>query len=88
MRKIFILLLFFVLFAGCTCQRMPRQIEGELLPCYYFRDCMYRNAGNKDKSVCIDYAKECRSFIRMNKCNSDRPEDMKFNDCWLYLNQK
>lgn len=74
---------------GCTaCQWKPARVENAPLACFYFQDCMYRNAENKDKSICMDYAKECRATLRMNKCMSIGSEIIEFRNCMLLLNQK
>ena len=72
------------LFVGCQCA--PRKTDKELSSCYMFRDCMYRNQKNKDKSVCIDFAKECRAYRRFIFCR--KIKGMTFERCQLYLNQK
>ena len=75
--------IFFLGIAFNGCKSMPRVIKDEPKPCFDYRMCAYYF--EKNPTVCIDFAKECRAFRRYNKC---KIEKMDFQKCWLYLNQK
>lgn len=83
-----LLMLTFITFLAC--QTAPSRIAGESESCYQFRDCMYRNKDNPDKSICKDFGAECRAYSRFEYCKEEknRPADMRFQECWDKLNTK
>lgn len=82
-----IVLVFFT--TGCG-QSAPIRQQGEIDACYMFRECMYRNEKNPDKTACKDFGSECRAYGRFNYCKDEknRPDDCKFQECWDKLNSK
>lgn len=88
MKAIFLL---FIFLSGCmSCQFAPDRKNFYINACYNAADCMYRNKANKDKSICMPYMSECNSFNKYMFCleERNRPDEMTFKECWLYLNQK
>jgi hypothetical protein len=84
-------IIYLLFFCGCaSCQFAPDKDDFNISACYHGADCLYRNRDNKDKSVCADYISECNSFSKYLFClNPDnRPDNITFKECWLYLNQK
>lgn len=85
-----IIMLFLVFISACMSAPDREDYTGRPNSCYDFADCMYRNKDNPDKSICADFAKECRAFERFEYCKveTNRPDRMDFEKCWLYLNSK
>lgn len=77
------ILLLGVVLIGCS-QTAPKLRDGEPMSCLYFRECMYRNAKNQDKSICKDALNECLNTQRMIFCREkkNRPEKVDFGSCW------
>lgn len=91
MKRIIISLCCLCVLVAC-CMSMPdaKDYTGRPHSCLDFDRCLYFNQKNPDKSVCADYAKECRARDRYEYCKDDnnRAPGMDFEKCWLYLNQK
>ena len=87
--KILILIPIILLLNCSTYQSAPTRGQNELEICFQFRDCMYRNKLNPDKTICKDLDSECRTYSRFEYCQdpNNRPE-MKFQECWDKLNSK
>jgi len=85
-----LIIVILIMMTGCTTPPDKKNYIGQPDACYLFSECMYFNQKNPDKSACLDYAKECRSFGKFNFCKDSKnlPDRMDFEKCWLYLNQK
>lgn len=79
-----------ILMLGCTTPPDKKDYVGRPDSCFDFAACMYLNMKNTDKSICADYAKECRAYSRFNFCKDEKnlPDRVDFEKCNLYLNQK
>ena len=79
-----------VFFIACgSCQFKPDREDYELTSCFLLDMCLYRNKDNPGKSVCQGLVSECCSSIKYDKCSAtDRPDELTFKDCWLFLNLK
>jgi len=92
MKKILIFSTIIVLCFMAACISLPDvdDYAGRPQACLDFDRCMYYNQKNKDKSICIDYAKECRAYGRFEYCKdqANLPEGMRFQECWDKLNTK
>ena len=88
--KIVLFSFILVLICGCLSQPDKKDYIGRPDSCLDFSVCMYYNSKNPDKSICADYAKECRAFGRFNFCKEPKnlPDGVSFNSCMLMLNQK
>lgn len=88
--KLFLFLFCCLFLFSCLSQPDKKDFQGRPDACYDFAMCMYMNQKNPDKSVCVDYAKECRAYGRFNFCKDSKnlPERVDFEKCVLYLNQK
>ncbi len=88
--SILIILLCVIILTGCLSQPDKKDFQGRPNSCYDFSMCMYLNQKNPDKSVCVDYAKECRAIDRFNFCKDEKnlPEGVGFQSCWDKLNSK
>ena len=75
---------------GCTTPPDKKDFATRPNACYDFMECLYLNAKNPDKSICIPLSMECRAYDRFNFCKDSKnlPERIDFNQCQLYLNQK
>jgi ABC-type oligopeptide transport system substrate-binding subunit len=85
-----LLLVVIVFLTGCISQPNKKDYEGRPNACYDFAACLYFNQKNPDKSICSDYAKECRAYERFNFCKDIKnlPEQMRFQEAWDKLNSK
>jgi len=80
----YLLIYFLAIMLFISCQTAPEKIENEPAICFQFRDCSYRNKDNKDKSLCVQLRIECANYSRFEYCKKDsnRPPDMRFQECW------
>jgi hypothetical protein len=85
-----IMILLVLSLTSCTTPPDKKDYIGRPEACYDFVECLYLNQKNPDKSVCADYAKECRAYGRYNFCKDEknRPTNVDFTGCQLWLNQK
>ncbi len=84
----YLIIALIITFTGCW-QSAPKPITDEPAACFDKRDCMYRNQDNKDKSVCVDDAKECRAYRRYIYCKEQVKQKLDtFQNCWNLLNSK
>lgn len=90
MKKIIIFFIIFLFLTGCMMKPDIKDYSGRPSACYEFAACMYFNQKNADKSICADYAKECRAYDRFNFCKDEKnlPNGVRFQECWDKLNSK
>lgn len=95
MRFIIIILIFSFLACNFQCRSIPEKENYLFSECYVAMDCMYRNKGNHDKSICMnliqscsDALKEQRQIKRLSFCKEFKPADMTERECRMWLNQK
>lgn len=77
------------------CQMAPSRDNYGVEECYCYADCLYRNKGNDDKSICAMLAEGCRDSLkekriyeRLEYCSKTKLNGMTENECRLFLNQK
>lgn len=75
---------------GCMMMPAKKDYIGRQDVCYDFAACLYENAKNPDKSICIPLSQECRAYERYIFCKDpkNRADGQNFNECILNLNQK
>ena len=90
----FFLVIWFALMTT-SCQMAPSRDNYGVEECYCYADCLYRNKGNDDKSICAMLAEGCRDSLkekriyeRLEYCSKTKLNGMTENECRLFLNQK
>ena len=75
---------------GCSCLSFPsgKDYEGRPHACLDFARCMYYQQKAQDKTICADFAKECRAFDRYLFCAESTDNPTAFQSCWDKLNSK